>query len=325
MFCTKCGKELQDGSKFCTFCGNQVADKETPSTITVEQTTQIKDVPMFEGNDEKLSFLNEPLVIPRDICLFNYYRREFYKLAKIKMEDLRRDYLGQITNLDTFLCDFPQIYFKHLSPLLNMAHRLIIAHGVYDLSLEQLTSQHTTDFCLCQEDINIMVESFNKTIEANQARKIRTYNMMPSIVFRGLGGFATALAMNVAINAIAKADIEHANVTQKQRAELFARINTDVLMERAFLDYWRVFLSLTWQLKEHGASMWYPTNENNQRAMGIYQNLMSGLIPNEKKPQLIVSIFQANPYSEGLMEYLTANYSASEDVKIIQDFFSINC
>ncbi len=325
MFCVKCGKELKEGARFCIFCGAQVADKETPAVTVVETAMQMSNIQMFEGNEKKMSFLNETLSVPRDVCLFNYYRKEFFKLAKIKKEDLRREYTEKITNLDSFLCDFPQMYIKHLNPILKRAHELIIAHGVYDLSLEQLTSQHTTDFCLCQEDIDVMIESFNKTIEANQDRKIRAYNMLPGVVFRGLGGFAAALAMNVAVNAIAKADIERANVTPKQRAELFARINVDILMERAFLDFWRVFLSLTWQLKEHGASTWYLTDEHNQRATGIYQNLMSGLIPNERKPQLIVSILQANPYLEGLMEYLTTSYPNSEDVKIIQDFFSIDC
>ncbi len=321
MYCIKCGNQIGEGAQFCTQCGSAVSGFVSSGAIYAKK---LKEIEMFDGDEKSFEILSNTLIVSREICAFNYYRREFYKFAKIKSNDLKSEYIERINNLDTFLTEFPEIYAKHLSPILDMAHKLIISHGIYDLSLEQLTSQHTADFCLCQEDIDITIESFNKTIEANQDRKIRTYNMMPSMVFRGLGGFATALAMNVAVNSIAKADIERANVTSKQRAELFGRIDFDILMERAFIDYWRVFLSLTWQLKQHGVSIWYPTEENNQRATGIYQNLVSGLIPSDKKGELIIAILQSNPYLDGIMEYLVENYPLSDEVKVVQNFFSTN-
>ncbi len=322
MYCAKCGNQLNDGVKFCPQCGTAVAAPSASAEPALPAVQKNEAILQFDNGDQSFPFLDSTLFVSRELNAFNYYRKAFHKLARIKADDLKREYLQSIRDLDAFLTEFPQLYTRHLSPILDAAQKLIIAHGVYDLSLDQLTAQHTADFCLCQEDIDAMIDSFNQTIEANQDRKIRTYNMMPGIVFRGLGGFATALAMNVAVNAIAKADIARANVSPRQRAELFARINVDNLMERAFVDYWRVFLSLTWQLKEHGAALWYPTDENNQRALGMYQNLVSGMIPNEKKPELLIEILQANPYLDGLMDYLAHNYPFHNNVKVVRDFFS---
>ena len=34
MYCTKCGKEIKDGSKFCEFCGADVSGEKSNPTIT---------------------------------------------------------------------------------------------------------------------------------------------------------------------------------------------------------------------------------------------------------------------------------------------------
>ena len=166
-----------------------------------------------------------------------------------------------------------------------------------------------------------MIDSFNKTIEANQQRKAHNYNMMPGMIFSGLGGFVTALAVNVAVNQIAEAHIRNANVTPSQRVELFQRINPNLLMQRAFLDYWRVFLSLTWQMNRRGLPVWYPNETSNQRATGIFQNLSAGRIPEHKAAEAVVSMLQLNPYDDNYMPYLLQRYGRTEETKEIFDYF----
>ena len=198
---------------------------------------------------------------------------------------------------------------------------IILQSGVYDLSPTQFEDQHTADFCLCGEDVDTIIESFNLTIEANQDKKIRMYNMMPGMVFSGLGGFAAALAVNVAVNKIAEADIRNANVTPKQRAELFGRINFNSLMERAFTDYWRVFLSMTWQLNRKGIDVWYPNERDNESATGLFGNLTSGMLPPDRVPDLLVTLLKLNPYADDPLRYIQQCVGVTYETAPIFEYF----
>ena len=43
MFCTKCGKQLDEGMKFCTSCGAQVpVAKPQPKTDEVRETDEVR-------------------------------------------------------------------------------------------------------------------------------------------------------------------------------------------------------------------------------------------------------------------------------------------
>ena len=282
-FCIKCGTKLSDTAKFCQKCGNPVAPRPQNAGTNQEKSSQNAgastgkssqnskiDLSFYEGRGKAFPFMGARLNVSSGMDAFNHYRIEFRKFARSQAGKLREEYNHTVTNLDTFLTQFPGMYAKYRQPLMDAAMDIITAAGIYDLSPQQFEEQHTNDFCLCGEDVNITIDSFNQTIQANQERKAQGYNMLPGIVFGGLGGFVKALAFNVAVTAIAEADIKNANVTQKQRQELFGRINPANLMERAFLDYWRVFLSMTWWMNQRGLDVWYPNEQDNQLATGIY-------------------------------------------------------
>ncbi len=319
--CNNCGWQMAADDKFCGKCGAKVCDTTLLAEISVPTQTDNYEIGMYEQGPVSLLFCGKNIEVGQSMAVFNHYRKKFHEMANIQIGLLQSEYTQTVVDFDSFITKFPAMYEKHRRPLLEMALKIIVSYGIYDISLDQFTEQHTVDFNLCKEDVEVMLESFNKTIEANQDKKIKGYNMLPGMVFRGLGGFATAIAMNFAMNAIVEADIKNANVTPKQRAELFGRINTENLMYRAFLDYWRVFLSLTWQLKEHGVDMWYPTEMNNQRATGIYQNLNSGVIPDAMKPDMVKAMMEANPYLEGVMDFVHSNYAHSSEADTVLQYF----
>lgn len=55
MFCTKCGEEIPDGSKFCKFCGNKTLPREVPNnqpqqaTVPSNNQSQSNNTPMIIG------------------------------------------------------------------------------------------------------------------------------------------------------------------------------------------------------------------------------------------------------------------------------------
>ena len=318
-FCSNCGKPVGETDVFCSGCGNKLR----APTASVACNSGLPHVDLYSGTQVELPLLSEKIVVSAGMDIFNYYRKWFSVFAKQKAMELRAEYCMRIMDLDSFLTVFPEIYQKHRRPLIDAAMDVLGKAGIYDISLEQFEAQHTADFCLCGEDIDTIIESFNLTIEANQDKKIKMYNMMPGMVFRGIGGFAAALAVNAAVNAIAEKDIKNADVSQKQRAEIFSRVNLDVLMERAYIDYWRVFLSLTYILNQRDFGVWYPTDQSNSRAEGLYQNLVTGRIPPDKVLSQFAQLCTLNPYNENYLNFLTQVYGFTAETKAISDYFTV--
>lgn len=316
-FCTQCGTQLQPDARFCTHCGNRIA----PATPAPVQRTTQPEIRYYVGQPVTLPFGHLQVQVSADMDTFCYYRREFHKLARIQTEALRREYFSRVHDLDSFLLDFPVMYQHFRQPVIDAACNVLMQAGLYDISAQQFSEDHARDFCLCGEDLQTMVESFNLTIEANQERKARNYSLLPTVYFGGLSGIALAFATNVAVNAIAEADIRNADVNPKQRAELFARINPNMLLERAFLDYWRVFLTLTWTMRQRGLAVWYPTDEGNQRANGIYQNLNSGRIPMDKVPELTVALLQTMPFHDDYLAFVQRQFGMTQQTAALLQYF----
>lgn len=327
-FCTACGSQLLPEARFCVNCGSPVIQypaQPAPVQQPVQEIpTPDMDLSLYEGGEKKLSFMGVEFTVSKEMDVFAHYRREFRRFARVQTAALRGEYFRRVFGLDAFLTDFPVMYTFYRQPILDKAMDLFAETGLYDISPSQFEEQHTKDFCLCGEDIDVMIDSFNQTIEMNQERKAQGYNMLPGMVFSGIGGFVTAMAVNVAINKIAEDDIRNANVTPQQRAELFARINTDVLLERAFLDYWRVFLSMTWWMNRRGLPVWYPNEDGNQRATAFYQNLSAGRIPEHKQPEAVVQMLQLNPFMDDNMKYISQKYGMTDEITEILTYFGMD-
>ena len=60
MYCTKCGKEIKDGSKFCEFCGADVSGEKlnpamTNPTVELTNSSVATEAPVQTANSNKKS------------------------------------------------------------------------------------------------------------------------------------------------------------------------------------------------------------------------------------------------------------------------------
>ncbi|MBQ9134862.1 MAG: zinc ribbon domain-containing protein [Lachnospiraceae bacterium] len=340
-YCASCGSLLDPDVKFCPDCGTpvntfwettvQAAPVVTPvntmspaaNTISPSSATKIH-IPLYHGVQREFSFMGRTLIIPAAMDTFNHYRKEFRSHARQAVNALTVEYTNHVFDLDTFLQNFSIMYGHCRKPLLEAAVNLLPEAGIYDVSFEVFEERHTKDFCLCGNDLKIMMDCFNATISANQNKKIQTYNMMPGLVFRGIGGFFAATALNYASASMLEASIRNAHVTPAQRAELFSRLNPNLLMEHAYLDYWRVFLSLTGWMHRRGLDVWYPNDAATTQADGLFQNMCALKLPEEKNPDFVITLLQTNPYSDNYFKYINWKYADSAEVIAINNYFGFD-
>lgn len=316
IYCSKCNAPLKETFRFCNMCGASVAQTVQSNNELVVASTKkpATGTSLYTGSKRTFTFRNTIINISSGMDAFNHYRKVFKVIAREQANKLKAEYVNHITNLDLFLRDFFPMYLRHRDRLIQMSMDIFLQAGIYDISEQEFTEQHTADFCLCMQDLNISIKAFNNTIAANQERKIRNYNMLPGVVFRGLGGLVAATAVNFAVHSIAESDIKNANVTQSQRKELFNRINTDILMERAFLDYWRTFFSLTYWMNKRGLDVWYPNTDANQRARGLYQNLCASRVPKDKEDECLGVLISLNPYNDDYYKFFLQKYGRIEEL-----------
>ena len=57
MYCSKCGKEIADGSRFCSFCGSPVA--EMPSPVQEPEVPEVTPEPEAEPEPVRKPFIEE--------------------------------------------------------------------------------------------------------------------------------------------------------------------------------------------------------------------------------------------------------------------------
>ncbi len=328
MYCPGCGKPIEEDSLFCRYCGRKISP--APAAITdpplnINETTSIAkntaSTAEYTGEANIFRFMGKELHISPEMDVFNHYRREYKKKAAEMSNLLNKDYSARIFDLDSYFEQFPIIYRTHLEVLTKGAFATLIANNVYDLPYNNFYENHIADFCLAQADYDKIIDSFNQTIKNNQNKIIDTYNYIPGMVFSGLGGFITATAVNIAASNIVEDTVKKANVSPSQRAELYSRIDHNAMIADANIDYWRVFLSMTYQLNIRNYPVWYPTVENNQKANGLFNNIVSGTVPREKHADILIEIFQLMPFSDDLFGYINTYCGENSDIDEINRYF----
>ncbi len=283
------------------------------------------------GGAEKQFTLNgKTLIIPANIDAFNTYRIKFHKLARMCADNARKEYDKKVQNLTTYLEFFPDIYSKHLKVLTKQAVDILISEGIWTITQDSFTEQHINDFHVAIEEYNVTIESVELTIQANQNRVSTAMSFVPNLIGGGFGikgaakGIATATAFNLVRDGAEAGLLKGASqINHAQQLELYQRINPDDLFEFVFIDYWRVFLSLTFTLNQNRKPIWYPDADLAQQASNIFQNLSNPNFPQDKILDVFFDILKADPYDEDYHNFMFAKFGDTAETQAIKNYFII--
>ena len=145
------------------------------------------------------------------------------------------------------------------------------------------------------DDYAEMYQSLQLTVQNNKNKIAAVTSLVPNLVGVGFGlkgaaaGIAKATAFNLVRDGAESVLIDNISISASQKTELYLRIKQDVLFDRAFLDYWRVFLTLIDILNENGKSVWKPTDEDSAKSDNIMKNVSNPNFPQEQFPDVMIA------------------------------------
>ena len=277
--------------------------------------------------EKNFSIFNRMLNIPENLDLFNSYRLIFRDLARQCTKELEIEYNKNIQNLDEFLSKFPCLYNNKIEPLIKKSIDILLSEGVRTVTYDSFLKQHLNDFHLAMDDYTVMVNNFNAALEENQQKKANIWGYVPSLIGGGFGlvgalkGIATATAYNLIRDGIEANSLKSANVKPEQRANIYKLLNTNTLFDRVFYDYWDVFLSLVWTLRQNGKNIWWPANDADVQANNIFINLSNPNFPQDKIIDAMLQILKTTPYNVDYYNFLISEFGETDEITKIKNYF----
>ena len=267
------------------------------------------------------------LVVPERLDLFNSYRLRFRETALRLTDAAESAYHTYIHDFDSFIEHFIGIYRCMLEPAVKEAFDILISNGAWNINYEAFWEQHIADFHRAVDDYQGEVDAFNAVLEENQRMRSNIMGYVPNLVGGGFGitgavkGIAAATAFNLVRDGIEANVLRNANVKPAQRAELYWRINPEILLDHVFLDYWNVSLSLVWTLVENGWDIWYPTDEAYHQSNNIFQNLSHPNFPQDKILDALLDIIRKDPYDAAYYQFMVSRFGETQEINAIKNYF----
>lgn len=276
---------------------------------------------------QKFQILEKEVDVPENLNIFNEYRLTYRELAKKVTTELVEEYKANIKNLDDFLGKFPELYKNKLEILTKKAVDTLVSEGVWTITYDSFLETHINDFHLAMDDYKVMVDNFNAKIEENQRKKEKMWGYVPTLMGGGFGisgvlkGIATATAYNLIRDGIEENSLKKANVKPEQRIEIYKLLNTSILFDRVFADYWNVFLSLVWHLNQNGKKIWWATNEDAAKANSIFENISNPNFPQDKILDVLLQVILMFPYNEAYYNFFIEKFGENEQIDAIKKYF----
>ena len=260
--------------------------------------------------------------------IFNSYRLRFRDLSAKYADLARAEYNKKVRDLVTFMEFFPKIYSSHLQTLGQKATDIFISEGIWSITVESFLKEHTEAFHLALDDWNTMAESIRLTVESNVQGVAKIASFVPNMQGFGFGlkgalkGVAMAEAFNFVRDGIESKSVQSAmNIKHAQQHELYQRIKPEILFENVRADYWNMFLTIVFILRRNKRDIWWPKDELEQQANGIFQNLSNPNFPQDKIVDVVLGLLKLDPYKEDYYKYMVSRFGDTEEVKAIRDYF----
>jgi hypothetical protein len=296
--------------------------------FTPDTSEEVEETWKFvTGSVREFPLLGKTLVINENWDVYNSYRTIYMECAVKYAKQLKKKYIQRVSNFDSFMRFYPGLYKEYLDKLISKTTDILVSAGIWTETSESIMERHIGNYHLAMDDYTTMYESLLLTVQSNKEKVAALTSLVPNLVGGGFGlkgavsGIAKATAFNLVRDGAESALIDNSSISSAQKVELFGRIKQNVLLDRAFIDYWNVYQTLIDILNENGKNVWRPSDSDSAKADNIMKNVSNPNFPQEQFPDVMIAVIGMDPYKRSVYELLRSRGADENEVKAISEYF----
>lgn len=271
-----------------------------------------------EGEARDFVLKGHTLAVSADMDLANTYRLRFRRFAAECVRGFKEDYLAQIKDLPSFAEQVPGIYDRHLYPLMQKVVDVLIEEGIWSETVESVAELYRQEFCFagqCYEEVlQVSVDQMeqNRQVTSGVMQTISELAGMSSSSWGGLVGTLADGLQDVAT--------QSTGLSYEQQVALFGKIELDEFAQFVFADYWNVYLTVLYFMRENGRTVWSPSQEDEQEKR-LFQNLSNPNFPADQVIPAMFKLLEMDPYHQEYYHFLCERFGETAEVTALRDYF----
>lgn len=260
-----------------------------------------------------------------DTCM--QYTDLFKQAAKYYADRFEFRYHQCVTDYDTLLNYFDNMYFEGLNAMVDRAYSLLLPFGVFNVNKQQFTTYQFDTY-------NRAIQSYMTMLSVkeikNQAANNIGNTVGNSIHMQGGGfgfkgamkGVAQAEAFNIGMGFVGKYVANQMKMSEEEKAEAFSNFKADIFFKEVYSDYVNTFFTMIQTLSENGVLDGIFTKTGDDFNTMI-NNLKNPMFPKDKVASALASLISSYPFSTACYEVVKQRYGETDEVKQIIEYFTL--
>lgn len=333
MYCSNCGKEIPNGSKFCLYCGEKVpvieensndVEKEVSNEKEDSDVIDIEEEPCFEYKIVRtFKLFNRELEIETSVDNSAYLKRLLKTYSKEASKKLEEKYysLGSMMEVANHL---PSMGLSILDEYIDKCVALLVENGIYTVDKNIYKSEYCDHLgeawgYVCNDalhDYMQIVEDLASTMEkhSNMADSRPQFQSFGFGVEGALKGMVTSTALNFASDFIADvistgADARSSNKAINEIEELYHQYRTlekfEMGIEKIILD---MYYSLTYAFAKNGIHEFVAGARDNNN-----DPVLNNIDYIEDKEKVLFDLIKQNKFALSVLNYAYENDIGNKD------------
>lgn len=278
-----------------------------------------------DGTEKVFTLDNNKISVSKNFDTCMSYRPMFKEAATYYSNRFKFKYSCCVNDFDTLLNYFYDMYNEGLSAILNRAYSLLLPFGVFSVSLDDFSKNHTNIYHRAISSYNAMAGIEESKNEAAQSLGNNVGN---SVRLSGGGfgvkgaakGIATAELFNMGMGLVGKYVANQTRMSPEEKQRAFAAFRADIFFTEVYNNYYNVFMTLVQTLADNGiipgtTIMITPSTKT------MIDNLSNPMFPKESICSVIADIISQNPFIPKVYNIMTEKVGETEEVKKIKEYF----
>lgn len=260
-----------------------------------------------------------------DTCM--QYADLFKEASKYYADRFEFRYNQCVTDYDTLLNYFENMYFEGLNAMVNRAYGLLLPFGVFNVNLQQFATYQIDTYNRAAKSYMTMLSiKENK----NQAANNLGNTVGNSIQMQGGGfgfkgamkGMAQAEAFNIGMGFLGKYIANQTKMSDQEKAEIFSKFRADIFFKEVYSDYVNTFFTTIQILAENGVLDGISTRTGDEFNT-LITNLKNPMFPQDKVSSSLAGLISSYPFSPACYEVVKQKYGETDEVKQIIQYFTV--